>query len=1403
MSKIGNGGDMAEIKKEKFKNLIEEMNDAKTNKLSKSNPLNKFNTFKLPASKTSNPILNENNVSFIGDSKISQGKSSPCGDPVDIITGNFYIKQNDLIVNGQVPLAFTRFYNAMAKPSILSLGINTTHNYDIRLSFNNDTNYLVLTHSDGRQETFDPIADNIFKSSHDTTLITKTTSGYSCNLQGPISYSFNTKGQITSIKNDINKISLSYKNNLLYSINTKSASIQLSYSQNKISTITASNGQSVSYQYLHDKLISVTNVNGGKNTYHYDNDNQIIECRDPMGYLTVKNVYDQKGRVIQQTLPLDNKVYFDYDEVNRVNTFTDKNGSITRFYYDELGQLTRIHNNDTNQYNSYDPSNRLVNFVDKNCNDFSYDYYHNSHKMFDPLGNPTQIFFDDSGRIVKELFPDNTYNLYSYNTNGSLASFTDQRGMQTKYSYDDNLNLILITYPDNSFNSLSYDQFGNVTSFSHNDSIHYSMLYDQGNMLSKLTLPEGNSFSFKYNSINKLIKKINPDGSTISKSYDLRTFLTEEILEDGSKLTYNYDEAGNLISKSNPSGCYYYSYDSMGNITSIIAPSGSTSYYEYDIYSNLSKYTDELGNSSLYEYDLNQNLIKITYPDNTSVLFKYDPLNRLTSKINQLGAVTSFNYNYRGDLVCITDHLNNSTSFEYDQNGNLLKSTNPLGAVTSFEYDAMNRTLSTTDPEGLTTYYSYDINGRLVKTTKNDKSEYMDYNLNGNLIKYSDYNLATYYFKYDQMDRLIQITNPLGGSKHISYNHSGKITSVTDELGNTTSYSYNNGLLSHVLTPNNDSFFYDYDSCLNLTNLHVSHNFGPKQLINSFKYDPKSQLTSQISPMGLETYYKYDSTGHLIEKGVSGKPIAKYAYDPAGNLLNLERFKDSEYQSVSYKYDSLNRLIQMIDHLGVTDYQYDAIGRLISVSDYKNKTLHYSWSDSNLKKSMSYPDGSILNYSYDTNRISSLTLNDRVISYEYDATGNVTQIFPSGFKKFAKFDTLGNISELNVYDNYNSLISSLSFSYNLQGKCISKTINSQDKLSCESYRYDKMGQLIESSDLSGAFTRYSYDPLGNRLSKISNNSTTSYTFNADNQLTSISSSGENFLGHNLTSALLSYDDTGNLTSFCANSGDISLNFQFSAANKLSKVTSNLNGLISQVKYAYDGSDRRVSKTLNDLDTLHFVNDITSDFDDIISISSSHSQKLFVNFKETLLDVNDDITYINNESFAPLFLVKDDSIINPISLDIHGSPLDYTPSLPSKKAYNQDIQPMPSQLPRHNLFINPNKSSIDSSLTTSHLEPIPSFSSPAHSFTPVYSSPLTSFSGYSDELDFGLCFANARFYMPFISRFTQLDSNMGDLTNPLSLNYYIHCYNDPVNFLDLDGHVPILLSHALEVDTVVN
>jgi len=72
-------------------------------------------------------------------------------------------------------------------------------------------------------------------------------------------------------------------------------------------------------------------------------------------------------------------------------------------------------------------------------------------------------------------------------------------------------------------------------------------------------------------------------------------------------------------------------------------------------------------------------------------------------------------------------------------------------------------------------------------------------------------------------------------------------------------------------------------------------------------------------------------------------------------------------------------------------------------------------------------------------------------------------------------------------------------------------------------------------------------------------------------------------------------------------------------------------------------------------------------------------------------------------------------------------------------------------------------------------------------TTGYANNSITFAGYQYDNEIGLYYLNARMYDPKIARFLQEDTYTGDPNDPLSLNLYTYCYNNPLLYDDPTGH----------------
>ena len=62
-----------------------------------------------------------------------------------------------------------------------------------------------------------------------------------------------------------------------------------------------------------------------------------------------------------------------------------------------------------------------------------------------------------------------------------------------------------------------------------------------------------------------------------------------------------------------------------------------------------------------------------------------------------------------------------------------------------------------------------------------------------------------------------------------------------------------------------------------------------------------------------------------------------------------------------------------------------------------------------------------------------------------------------------------------------------------------------------------------------------------------------------------------------------------------------------------------------------------------------------------------------------------------------------------------------------------------------------------------------------------------YAGYQYDEETGLYYLNARYYDAKIARFLTEDTYRGRQNDPLSLNAYTYCHNEPIRYKDPSGH----------------
>ena len=435
------------------------------------------------------------------------------------------------------------------------------------------------------------------------------------------------------------------------------------------------------------------------------------------------------------------------------------------------------------------------------------------------------------------------------------------------------------------------------------------------------------------------------------------------------------------------------------------------------------------------------------------------------------------------------------------QSGLTVSSRSATGVTTTYAYDALGRQISQTDGRGNTSHLVYDAQDRVAKTIDALGHE------------------TTY--AYDTLGRQVVVTDPLGHTVTTTYDAEGRVLAqrgatypvdyAYDAYGNKVSMTtYRDEALASGDTTR---WLYDEPSgCM--TNKVYADGKGP-----SYSYTPDGRLARRVWARGIATDYTYDNAGNLTrteydDNGVT--PTITMSYDRVGNLVNattagvvtnlyaydLQGHCTNEWQNdfnLTRYYDTLGRSTSYaINGIRQTTIAYDSFGRIstmaVPTAAEESDQHHcsplpllstFQWSylqGSDLKSSLTYPNGLTASWTYDANnqllQVRNATPTNIIsqFDYAYDAAGRRTAIAKSGT---AFGDLSGSVDR---------------YGYNQRSEVTSS-------------RRTKNGQPVQ-----GFSEDFAYDPIGNRKTSSTYNEkgeaqTSTYQANNLNQYTSRTTPG--------------------------------------------------------------------------------------------------------------------------------------------------------------------------------------------------------------------------------------------------------------------------------------------------------
>jgi RHS repeat-associated protein len=306
--------------------------------------------------------------------------------------------------------------------------------------------------------------------------------------------------------------------------------------------------------------------------------------------------------------------------------------------------------------------------------------------------------------------------------------------------------------------------------------------------------------------------------------------------------------------------------------------------------------------------------------------------------------------------------------------------------------------------------------------------------------------------------------------------------------------------------------------------------------------------------------------GSLTSKTDRKNQFLTYTYDQL-NRLTQKAYPDTT--TVNYTYDNDSRLTQVTDPTGTYQFTFDNMGRLTNTTTSytflagRNFTTSYGYDAASNRTGFTDPESGATSYVYDTlNRLQTLTppaafSGTGNFGFSYDALSRRTQMTrPNGLKSVYAYDNLSRLQSV-LHQSGTTTLDGAAYAVDNAGNRTSRT--PQPSGTASNYAYDAIYQLTGVTQGATTTESYTYDPVGNRLSSLG---VSPYTNNTSNELTSI------------PGTTYAYDNNGNTQTEVAGTNTTSYAWDFE--NRLTSVT--LPGTGGTVSFKYDPFGRRIYKS---------------------------------------------------------------------------------------------------------------------------------------------------------------------------------------------------------------------------------
>jgi RHS repeat-associated protein len=286
-------------------------------------------------------------------------------------------------------------------------------------------------------------------------------------------------------------------------------------------------------------------------------------------------------------------------------------------------------------------------------------------------------------------------------------------------------------------------------------------------------------------------------------------------------------------------------------------------------------------------------------------------------------------------------------------------------------------------------------------------------------------------------------------------------------------------------------------------------------------YDPYCNTSTQTDPNGQNTTSYRDLLCNPTKVKFNDGSFFQFTYDELQRITEViqpgQRYGDSAYGSEYYGFDPSDNV----------EYEFDALNRLKKITYPGSKTIQYGFDDGGRLTTLTDINNEATTYTYtDANQLYTATHGGDTTTYTHDDAGKMTKIeYPNGVTGEYTYNSRGDLTRIK-WSNTSGTLYDLNYTCDRVGNRIRKTVETPPS-AVKSYGYglDALYRLTSVNQDGSLQSRYTFDPMGNRLTSRNSTDITEYGHDACDEM---SYAGDISYKFDLKGRLISeYDSTDN------------------------------------------------------------------------------------------------------------------------------------------------------------------------------------------------------------------------------------------------------------------------------------